>query len=147
MLQALHPIAILFFVSFSLHFVWENMHKHLYTGYSPDVMGPFPVIFGATLGDALLYTIIPVLLVALFVGDAAWFRTVSARHYVALAITGLFIALFVEYKAMALGRWAYTDAMPLIRGIGLSPLIQMTVLLPLSVFITNRIERWLNRAT
>jgi hypothetical protein len=72
-------------------------------------------------------------------------RISDFHQYALLALIGLGVAAFVEVKAQLLGRWEYTDAMPLVFGLGLSPLIQMTVLLPLSVCITAVVLKWLNR--
>ena len=102
--------------------------------------GRLPVVVYATLGD-ILYTFIAIGLVALFKGSFIWFLAAQAPDYLGLAIVGFFIALFVEYKAMALKRWEYTGKMPRFLGLGLTPLLQMTVLLPLSVSIAVEIAR------
>jgi hypothetical protein len=102
-----------------------------------------PVFLYATLGDCM-YTLLAVAGVALYRRDFVWFRAASARDYLLLAGVGLGIALFVETKAMMLQRWEYTDAMPLVYGFGLSPLVQMAILLPLSVFVAARIQKWFN---
>lgn len=121
-------------VSFALHVTWERLHIGLYTGYE-KMEGRLPVFVFATAGD-VAYAFLAVLVAALFKGSLLWFLQASALDYVGLALLGFFMAVFVEYKAMALRRWEYTDRMPRIFGLGLTPLIQMTVLLPLSVFIT-----------
>jgi len=131
--------ATLTFVAFILHLVWERSHIVLYTGYEA-MEGALPVYLLATLGD-VAYTLGAVLFVSFFTGCLTWFIRVRPQSYFGLAFMGLAIALFVEFKAMALGRWAYTDAMPMIGLVGLSPLIQMTALLPLSVFIASLVER------
>ncbi len=131
--------ATLSFIAFLLHFLWERSHIVLYTGYEA-MEGIFPVYLFATLGD-VAYTLGAVLFVSFFTGCLTWFIRPRAQAYVGLAFMGLAIALFVEYKAMALGRWAYTEAMPMIGPLGLSPLVQMAVLLPLSVFIASLVER------
>lgn len=131
--------AILAFVAFILHLMWERTHIVLYTGYEA-MEGALPVYLLATLGD-VAYTLGAVLLISFFTGCLTWFLRARAQAFVGLAVMGLAIALFVEYKALALGRWAYTDAMPMIGVLGLSPLVQMTVLLPLSVFLAAFLER------
>ncbi len=133
--------ALLAAVAFVLHFVWERAHIGLYTGYEA-LEGFLPVYVFATLGD-LMYTLLAVGLLMLFFGMRL-LQAPRVRQYALLAVMGLCVAIFVEVKAAMLGRWEYTSAMPLIHGLGLSPLIQMTVLLPLSVFIVARLERWLN---
>lgn len=119
-----------------LHLVWETLHLPLYTNYA-GISGGMPVPLYAAFGD-VLYTLGAVLFVALYKKKLLWFKEATASDYEGLAILGFFIALFVEYKALALHRWAYTAAMPTLLGVGLSPLLQMTLLLPLSVFLTTR---------
>ncbi len=131
--------ALLVLTAFVLHVIWERSHIVLYTGYEA-MEGVLPVFVFATIGD-VVYTFGAVGLVALFKGSLTWFFKVEPREIIGLALIGLWIALFVEYKAMALGRWEYTDAMPLIWGLPVSPLIQMTLLLPLSVFLAAVVER------
>lgn len=126
------PFVLLVAVAFILHFVWEMAHIPLYTGYEALGTGMSLTLL-ATAGD-VLYTLAAVLLVALFKQNFKWIRAAKPSDYVGLGVLGFCIALFVEYKALALHRWAYTAAMPLFAGVGVSPLLQMTLLLPLSVF-------------
>jgi len=142
-MPAIIAYAVLLVSSFLLHFMWERVHIALYTGYE-SLEGIVPVYLYATLGD-VGYTLVAVLVVALLKRDVGWMKTVRGVDYAALAGIGLAIAIFVEKKAQVLGRWEYTETMPLIYGFGLSPLVQMTVLLPLSVFISVVVVRHLNR--
>lgn len=134
----LRPFLLLATVSFFLHLAWEKAHIRLYTGYEA-LEGTLPVYLHATFGD-VVYTLIAVGAALFFRGERLR-REPQSRDYALVALIGFAIAVFVEVKAIALGRWAYTDAMPLVFGLGLSPLLQMTVLLPLSVYITIRIAR------
>lgn len=131
--------ALLALFAFVLHILWERSHIVLYTGYEA-MEGVIPVYLFATIGD-VVYTLSAVALVTCFTGCQVWFLRAKLRDFLGLAFMGLCIALFVEYKAMALGRWEYADAMPLVWGLGLSPLVQMTLLLPLSVFLASVVER------
>jgi hypothetical protein len=125
--RVIRYLSILFVVSFVLHAVWEYAHLPLYTGYD-GLFGGYPVWLVATLGD-VLYTLGAVLVLWLIKLD---------KNYAALTVAGFCVAVFVEYKAMLLHRWAYAAAMPTVLGLGLSPLLQMTLLLPLSVYISSR---------
>lgn len=117
-----------------VHLVWERAHMQLYTGYEA-LEGVLPVYIFATLGD-VAYTLAAVFVIGLTVGSSTWFVSARARAYAGLALIGFWIALFVEYKALAFDRWEYTEAMPIFLQVGLSPLLQMTLLLPLSVYLT-----------
>ncbi len=134
-------IALLVITSALLHIVWENSHVGLYTGYE-GISGSLPITVWATIGD-VLYTLVAFALASLFKQGVEWVRDAVWPDYLGLATLGFFIALYVEYKALAFARWAYTDAMPILPGfeVGLSPVIQMMVLLPLTLAIVSFIER------
>lgn len=142
-MPAIIAYAVLVVSSFLLHFMWERVHIALYTGYE-SLEGIVPVYLYATLGD-VGYTLFAALVIAILKRDVGWMKTVRGVDYAALAGIGLAIAIFVEKKAQLLGRWEYTETMPLIYGFGLSPMVQMTVLLPLSVFISVVVVQHLNR--
>lgn len=129
-------LTLLISSSFVLHVMWEYAHIGLYTGYS-SLEGILPVWVFATVGD-VAYTILALGVVTLFKQDYQWVHHPSFRDYVGLSFLGFGVALLVEYKALALQRWAYLATMPLVPflGIGASPVLQMTLLLPLSVYLT-----------
>ena len=129
-------VVVLLVVSFCTHYVWEMLHISLYTGYQNLGSGASLTLY-ATIGD-VLYTLGAVLLVALFKHRLVWIPKAEKSDFVGLTLLGFLLALLVEYKALALHRWGYTAMMPLLLGVGLSPLLQMVVLLPLSIYITKR---------
>lgn len=147
MTDAFRTIALICIVAGILHLVWENSHVGLYTDYE-GISGDMPVTVWATVGD-ILYTLVALALASLFKKGIEWVRDASWHDYVGLACLGFFIALYVEYKALALGRWAYLPDMPIFEpfGVGLSPVFQMVLLLPLTVAIVALIERRLARGT
>ena len=126
-------------ISLCLHLIWEAWHIRFYTAYE-KMEGRLPVFVFASLGD-VLYTFFAIIGVSFFKDSIDWFLSANAADYLGLALIGFSIAVFVEYKAAALGRWKYTSQMPRLGGLGLTPLIQMTVLLPLSVFLTVALVR------
>jgi hypothetical protein len=80
---------------------------------------------------------------ALAAGDPCWGLRSRWKIYATAAVLGLVYAVLVEHAALAAGRWSYTDRMPVVpvHGAGLWPLLQMTLLPPL----TFRIARWWTR--
>ena len=137
------PAALLALVSFVLHFAWESEHLTLYTGYE-GISGPFPVTLYAALGD-VVYTLGAYLVIALLLRSPDWPLGASRRSYALLVVLGLSIALFVEWKAALLSRWEYAEAMPTLFGIGFSPLVQMALLLPLSVYLSAELCLFLRK--
>jgi hypothetical protein len=132
--------SILIGTSFVLHFAWEYMHFGLYRGYE-EWAGTIPVYWLATVGD-VLYTLGAFALVSAIKKTYEWIHTATLSDYLMLVTLGCLIALFVEYKGIALDRWEYLPDMPIIPilGVGLSPVLQMALLLPLSVFLTQRVH-------
>lgn len=134
-------IFILVVTAFVLHFIWENSHVSLYGGY--ENLSPYlPITLWATLGD-VFYTLLAFLALSLWKRSFEWCGKLGFRDYIAPAIAGFGISLFVEYKALALERWFYLPSMPIIPilNVGLSPVVQMTLLLPLSFYLAGRINR------
>jgi hypothetical protein len=72
--------------------------------------------------------------VALAAGDLGWGLRGHWNNYAIAAVLGLASAALVEHAALAVGRWSYTERMPIVPGLGagLWPLLQMTLLPPLT---------------
>jgi len=80
---------------------------------------------------------------ALAAGDPSWGLCGSWNIYATAAVLGLTYAVMVEHAALAAGRWSYTERMPVVfvLGAGLWPLLQMTLLPPLTFWIAQRLTR------
>ena len=76
---------------------------------------------------------------ALAAGDLGWGLRGRWNIYAAAAVLGLAYAVLVEHAALAAGRWSYTERMPVVSvlGAGLWPLLQMTLLPPLTFWIAQ----------
>ena len=62
----------------------------------------------------------------------------DARNaYFISALLGMLSAAFVECRALAVGRWAYNDKMPIVPylHLGMWPLLQLTLLVPASIWL------------
>ena len=77
---------------------------------------------------------------ALAAGDPGW----GLRDRWNIYVTAAYAAL-VEHAALAAGRWSYTERMPVVPvlGAGMWPLLQMTLLPPLTLLIA---QRWAGRS-
>ena len=71
---------------------------------------------------------------ALAAGDLGWGVRGRWSNYATAAVLGLAVAALVEHAALTAGRWSYTERMPVVSvlGAGLWPLLQMTLLPPLT---------------
>lgn len=128
-------VATLALVAFVSHGVWENAQAPLYAGYQS---------FSQHFGMCLYGTTVDVL-ITLIVLAFLWLLTKrlpsTKGDWFALAIIGFVIAVAIEQNALLLGKWAYAVTMPLVpyTQVGLSPILQMTLLLPLSFFLAHTI--------
>src|SRR5207248_11165026 len=88
----------------------------------------------ATLGDVAI-TFLVCGVAALLAGRRRQGRSGALLVYVAAALLGALVASAFEWYALASGRWSYTDRMPVVPalGVGLWPLLQLTLLTPLSL--------------
>ena len=76
---------------------------------------------------------------ALAAGDPVWGLRGRWNIYATAAVLGLAYAALVEHAALAAGRWSYTERMPVVSvlGAGLWPLLQITLLPPLTFWISR----------
>ena len=76
---------------------------------------------------------------ALAAGDLGWGLRGHWNIYAIAAVLGLACAALVEHAALAAGRWSYTESMPVLSllGAGLWPLLQMTLLPPLTFLLAR----------
>jgi hypothetical protein len=83
---------------------------------------------------------------ALAAGDPGWGLRNRWNIYATAAVLGLVYATLVEHSALAAARWSYTTSMPVVPVLaaGLWPLLQMTLLPPLTFWIARR---WAVRST
>lgn len=54
-----------------------------------------------------------------------------------LFVLGLSTAILFEQWALKSGTWTYTEQMPLILGMGLSPLLQLAILSIMSIYVVK----------
>lgn len=81
---------------------------------------------------------------ALAAGDPGWGLRNRWNIYATAAVMGLIYAVLIEHAALAAGRWSYTERMPVVPmlGAGFWPLLQMTLLPPLTFWIA---QKWAGR--
>lgn len=132
-------IIYLSLIAFVLHVIWENTQAPLFQGYASFV-AHFPICFIGTVGDVAI-TLFVYFIIALLKNDFNWIVTLNKKDIVVLAVIGFLIAMGIEWRALLEGRWAYAEAMPIIPylKVGLAPIIQMILSLPLSIYFTNKI--------
>lgn len=93
-----------------------------------------------TVGDVAI-TLSIYFVVALLKSNFNWIATLNKKDITILTTVGFFVAVGIEWRALLFGRWAYADAMPITPylKVGLTPILQMTPLLPFSVYLIKKL--------
>ena len=118
-------------LAFLLNFAWELGHYSLYKGFVYD--GPHVAFLGlASLADTIMAGLL-YFGFALIYKDGSWIQRLTVSRTTWLILAGGLGAATSEMAHLSAGNWAYTDRMPLVFGIGLTPLPQFSML-PLLVY-------------
>ncbi len=125
-------ITTLAIVAFVLHIIWENVQAPLFAGYQ-SFSQHFSMCLIGTIGDVVI-TLSVLAFLWLLKKDVA--RTAD---FLGLAIIGFVIAVGIEQNALLADKWNYNSAMPIIPwlNVGLAPILQMTLLIPLSFYLAR----------
>jgi len=68
-----------------------------------------------------------------------WFASWDVKDTFLILLLALFASFYVEVNSLYIGRWGYSNAMPLLIGtnIGLTPILQWIVTMPVSILVTR----------
>ena len=132
--------AWIFFFAFLLNFLWESLHGFsLYKDHhiDSDIYVRMMVYMSAM--DAL--TIVGMFLfIGLWAKNMDWVRQFNNSQVVSFLFLGLIVAMLAEYRAVYVtGEWSYNALMPLVFGIGLSPLFQLSATGWLAIWLARRL--------
>ena len=122
-------------VAFLLHLVWENAQAPLYAGFQ-SFSQHFSMCLIGTLGDMVItFSVLGFML--LLKKDVT-----RSADFLALAVLGFIVAVLIEQHALLVGKWGYALTMPIlpVLKVGLTPILQMTLLLPLSFYLAKVIK-------
>ncbi|REJ65747.1 MAG: hypothetical protein DWQ31_17585 [Planctomycetota bacterium] len=124
-----------------LHGVWEFLHSSFYTDH---VRGLWYVVWTrlhCTVGDVMI-------LVASFWLTSLAFRTrrwIRDRNLIAMLIfwmIGLGYTIFSEWFNTTISKtWQYAPSMPVLFGIGLTPILQWLIIPPTVMLLMRRLDR------
>lgn len=131
------PMSALASFSFLLHLLWEVLQVPLYTDMASMPHWPGVVVcVKATAGDVLI-ALTAYATVAAFRRTWHW-RASRIRVATYLAV-GLAITVLLEaLNVYVWHRWAYATSMPLVLGIGVTPLLQWSIVPSLALWLTQR---------
>ena len=124
--------------SFLLNFCWESLHGLLYEGHPEMAASAYvPMMLLAALMDTFAIAVI-YFLTALFA--RVWFWDQGLRNRLFFLFTALFAASLLEYVSInSLHLWHYRPSMPVLFGIGLFPLVQLSLTGLFSLFVARKV--------
>jgi len=133
-------VIFLFGFSFLLNFLWEALHAvYLYQHHNFDAATYVPMLLYVSSVDSLMILGL-YLSVSLIWRDFIWIKSFQKKTVVVFLSLGVAVAFIIEYRAVFYThRWLYKEAMPTIFGVGLSPLVQLSVTGILAVWLTKEI--------
>lgn len=129
-MQEVRNVPIILIVAYVLNLIWEKSHMVLYN-IAAIPMEPWWILVRATFWDAVIISGVYLLV----------YTKDTKKRYILSACICLCIAIFIEQRAMLEGRWEYLPSMPLVFGMGLSPLIQLPLLAILTYEMVEKIAK------
>ena len=127
--------------AFLLNLTWELAQVPLFAGMpSAEHWQAILVCGRATLGDVVI-ALISFWAVAASAHTRSWVLRPTAGQLAGFVAVGVLLTILMEWLAtQVLGRWTYTESMPVIPllGVGLSPLLQWIVLPPIVAWFVRR---------
>jgi hypothetical protein len=121
-------------LAFGLNLTWEIAHISLYTTWATgDGMSVARALLHCSLGDVLI-ALVMFALAGIVVRRADWPVLHPWAGGIIVVIGAMVFTAWSEwYNVYRAGNWGYTASMPMIFGIGLSPLLQWLILPPVLV--------------
>lgn len=126
-------------LSWLVNLAWEIAQLPLYAIWREESAARiFYFVLHCTAGDALIATA-AFLLTGAVLRNSAWVSSTPLRGGALATAFGLAYTIYSEWlNVYQAGAWAYSPAMPLVFGIGLSPLLQWLVIPGALVSILRR---------
>ncbi len=123
--------------AFLLNFIWELAQGPLYKGYQYDLSH---ISFCALASVADMFMVFVLLFgFGLLYKNAYWVNHMTLGRALLLMLAGGTGAILAEIRHTARSSWTYAESMPLLPWVevGLSPVLQFTIL-PLLIFFISR---------
>lgn len=132
-------LLLLIIVSAVLNGLWEYGQCGLfYTINGVTSFENYNLLIGRIILD-IGVTLILFILISIINLNWKWFVNWDVKDTFIILLFALFVGLYVEVNSLYLGRWGYSSNMPYLIGtnIGLIPLIQWLITMPISLLITK----------
>lgn len=131
-------LVVVFVVGVGVNFAWEVTQSVLFAPMGGWVSGVWRC-FTASLGDGVIILTIAAI-GWLWFQRADWIVRPGLGGYALTTTLGVAIVVLIERHALATGRWAYTERMPVLPGVhvGVVPVLQMVIMPPVAFLVAVR---------
>ncbi len=124
-----------------INFAWEMLQAPAFTGMPANWWAMTGWCALATVGDVILVIALWALGRLVF-RSGGWFVPPQASRYAVITAVGVAVQVLVEWPMVnLLGAWGYRPRLPVVWGVGLLPVLQPVVLLPMTFAIVALWER------
>jgi hypothetical protein len=132
-------LASVFAFAFLLNYVWEAYHAvYLYEAHDFNAEKYVRMLTYVSAVDGTLIVGIHLVISVLW-RNMLWLQKMNRMQVWTVVVAALAIAAAIEYrKVFVLKAWSYTPLMPVVFGIGVSPLLQLSLTGLLSFWLTRR---------
>ncbi|MDQ2665131.1 MAG: TMEM199/VMA12 family vacuolar ATPase assembly factor [Gemmatimonadota bacterium] len=136
------PWAALALGTFVLNWIWEMLQAPLYASMQGMARGKATWLCTVASGGDVVIMLVAYSVVALLVGSGAWFLHPRPGRVAIYLAAGLLITVAAEMLSIHWwGRWSYGPSMPLLLGVGVSPLAQWVVVPLIMLWVAKRYLR------
>jgi len=138
--KCLFVLVSVFLSSYLVNFVWESLHAvFLYEGHDFNAKKYVLMVSYVSAIDGFLILGIYLFVAALW-RDMAWIRNMNAKQIATVLIIGLMVAGAIEYRRVFVTKtWSYDQLMPTVFGLGVSPLLQLSLTGLLAFWLSGRV--------
>lgn len=136
------PWAALALGTFVLNWIWEMLQAPLYANMRGMAPGKATWLCTVASGGDVVIMLVAYSAVALLVGTRAWFVYPRPGRVAVYLAVGLLVTVAAEMLSIhRWGRWSYGPSMPLLLGVGVSPLAQWVVVPLVMLWVAKRYLR------
>ncbi|PMB11181.1 hypothetical protein CEN49_02375 [Fischerella thermalis CCMEE 5273] len=135
-------LLLIFVVAFVINFVWEMGQMFAYEQFATSAAQTWLICGLASIGDAVYISVL-YWLGHRITHDRDWIAHLNGLRILTLAGAGLTSATLIEWIALVMGIWSYSEAMirlPLLE-VGILPVLQLMILPVLTFWIVGQITQ------
>ena len=134
-LNSVKVLILVFFAGFATNLIWENLQAPLYQGYEGFITHFLSCLAASSIDGIVIVAFY--LIIGLLRKNVLWLFEIRTWDIFILVILGTATAFAFEKWAVSREWWGYDQNMPIIFGVGLTPLIQLPVLSLLTVYLVK----------